>query len=187
MRGLNALLLGSVLWAGWTHAEDPISVYRAEWDTWHKARLERLTAADGFLSLAGLYWLVEGENRFGAAGDNNIVFPDPAPAHIGVFTLAAGQVSLEVKTGVEVFREDPEKGQTPVRALDFPDLARPPTATTPGFWARVSARFSTAESWASSSSVADARLSTRTPGRVCSRVSPSGAWCACPCPLSTPM
>ena len=121
MRGLNALLLGSVLWAGWTHAGDPISVYRAEWDSWHKARLERLTAADGFLSLAGLYWLVEGENRF--AGDNDIVFPDPAPAHIGVFTLAAGQVSLEVKTGIEVFREDPEKGQTPVRALNFPDLA----------------------------------------------------------------
>jgi hypothetical protein len=121
MRGLNALLLGSVLWAGWAHADDPISVYRAEWDSWHKARLERLTAADGFLSLAGLYWLVEGENRF--AGDNDIVFPDPAPAHIGVFTLAAGQVSLEVKTGIEVFREDPEKGQTPVRALDFPDLA----------------------------------------------------------------
>lgn len=122
MRGLAILWLGCLGWTGSAVAEDAQSAYRAEWTTWHRARLDRLTAEDGFLSLAGLYWLAEGENRFGAAGDNDIVFPDPAPAHIGVFALAQGQVSLSVNAGVAVFREDPEEGKTPVRALDFPDL-----------------------------------------------------------------
>jgi len=38
----------------------------------------------GWLSLAGLFWLHDGSNRFGKDQGNDIVLPD-GPAHAGVF------------------------------------------------------------------------------------------------------
>ncbi|MEZ5073100.1 MAG: hypothetical protein R2751_19680 [Bacteroidales bacterium] len=45
--------------------------YRLLVEEWKEQRLERLKDKHGWLSLAGLYWLEEGENRFGSdpAGD----------------------------------------------------------------------------------------------------------------------
>ena len=58
--------------------------YRAEIDNWHKSRLENLKAPDGWLSLAGLYWLHEGPNSFGSDTANDIIFPQKAPGFIGI-------------------------------------------------------------------------------------------------------
>jgi hypothetical protein len=48
----------------------------------------------GWLSLAGLFWLEEGDNAFGSAAGNPIRLPDRAPAQVGVFTLHNGQVTV---------------------------------------------------------------------------------------------
>ena len=71
-----ALLLTA---AACTEAPMPIDpAYAAEVDEWRNARLARLTADDGWLSLTGLYWLEPGENRFGSAEDGAVVLPDPS-------------------------------------------------------------------------------------------------------------
>jgi uncharacterized protein (DUF1684 family) len=48
----------------------------------------------GWLSLAGLFWLAEGDNAMGSAVGNPIRLPERAPAQAGVFMLHNGQVKL---------------------------------------------------------------------------------------------
>jgi uncharacterized protein (DUF1684 family) len=50
--------------------------YIAEVEEWRSARLERLTADDGWLTLTGLYWLGRGHNAFGSGEQNPVVLPD---------------------------------------------------------------------------------------------------------------
>lgn len=68
---------------------------------WRADRLARLTAPDGYLRLAGLYWLDEGTNSFGSGADNDLVFPAGAE-RIGAFDLADGLVNMTVHDGVDV-------------------------------------------------------------------------------------
>jgi len=62
-----------------------------------KARLTRLTAARGWLTLIGKVWLAEGTHRIGSAPESHIVLPrERSPAHLGTLTVAAGNVQLDV-------------------------------------------------------------------------------------------
>jgi uncharacterized protein len=84
-----AAILGVVT----VHATD-IDTYTQNIEQWRTGRVERLTAPDGWLSLIGLEWLKEGDNRVGRAADNDIVLK-AGPAHLGVATLtASGDVHL---------------------------------------------------------------------------------------------
>lgn len=58
------------------------SSYRHAIQQWRQARVERLTAPHGWLSLVALDWLEPGANTVGSAKDNAIVI-DKAPAHLG--------------------------------------------------------------------------------------------------------
>ena len=40
------------------------------WETWRKERMESLARPDGWLSLAGLFWLKPGDNGFGSDEKN---------------------------------------------------------------------------------------------------------------------
>ena len=74
--------------------------YEQELEEWKAKRLASLKSEDGWLSLIGLFWLKEGENRFGSGPLNEIVLPeDKAPAQAGTLRLAAGKVTLEAKPG----------------------------------------------------------------------------------------
>ncbi|MEE9226201.1 MAG: hypothetical protein V3U66_00530, partial [Acidobacteriota bacterium] len=44
-----------------------------EIEAWRANRLERLQVETGWLTLAGLHWLEEGENRFGTDPSNAII------------------------------------------------------------------------------------------------------------------
>lgn len=62
--------------------------YIASIKKWHKQRIENLKKENGWLNLAGLYWLKEGPNKIGGSTDNDIIFPkDISPAHIGTVVL----------------------------------------------------------------------------------------------------
>lgn len=77
--------------------------YQREIDAWQKKRDTSLRADSGWLTLAGLFWLKEGPNRFGSDKDNDIVLPaHSAPPKAGVFQLQGKQVSIEVEPGVPV-------------------------------------------------------------------------------------
>ncbi len=55
------------------------SEYISEWDS---ERLESLKSPGGWLNLAGLFWLEEGENSVGSDAGNDIIFPR-GPARVG--------------------------------------------------------------------------------------------------------
>ncbi|MFN5365850.1 MAG: hypothetical protein ACK5CH_10590, partial [Bacteroidota bacterium] len=44
--------------------------YSTEFGKWHQERMESLRSATGWLNLAGIFWLREGDNTFGASGEN---------------------------------------------------------------------------------------------------------------------
>lgn len=57
-----------------TNAQRQLS-YQEEVNNWHSKRIESLKAENGWLNLAGLYWLDQGKNTFGTSSKNKIVFP----------------------------------------------------------------------------------------------------------------
>jgi hypothetical protein len=81
------------------------STYQAEIAAWHADREARLKAEDGWLSLAGLFWLHQGSNPFGTDPGSEIVLPDGS-AHAGVFHLQQGNVTVTVDGGTREVKPD---------------------------------------------------------------------------------
>ncbi|HLF27157.1 MAG TPA: DUF1684 domain-containing protein [Anaerolineae bacterium] len=74
--------------------------YSTTIENWRRAMDEKLRAENGWLALAGLFWLHEGHNRFGADPSNDIVLPPgSAPDYVGSFEFHAGQTQLHVAAG----------------------------------------------------------------------------------------
>jgi uncharacterized protein (DUF1684 family) len=81
--------------------------------TFRQQREARLTSDTGWLTVAGLFWLKEGPNRFGSAPDNEIVLTaSSAPPKAGELVLEGGAVTVKVAPGVKVTR-----GSEPVTEL----------------------------------------------------------------------
>jgi uncharacterized protein (DUF1684 family) len=102
--------LGAVLAAGLAgpagtradQARDAGHDYAAEVQAWRTQRETRLRAEGGWLALAGLFWLKEGANSFGAGPGNDVVLPaGAAPARAGVFERQGGRVTVRMAPGVE--------------------------------------------------------------------------------------
>jgi uncharacterized protein (DUF1684 family) len=81
--------------------EDPAS-YVASVEKWQRERLEGLKSKNGWLNLAGIYWLKDGVQTFGSDSANDIVFPAKAPAFIGTLSLKDSLVYLEANDHVEL-------------------------------------------------------------------------------------
>jgi uncharacterized protein (DUF1684 family) len=73
-----------------------------ETEAWHAARVERLTASDGWLTLVGLEWLQQGRNRVGRGEDSEIVYRGFPADHVGTFIVTGDRVRFEANGGVEV-------------------------------------------------------------------------------------
>lgn len=85
-----------------TLAQAP-AAYREELDKWHRQRIEELKAENGWLNLAGLYWLTPGRNTFGSGQDQQVRFPGGTiPLRAGYFELADGRVKMVVQDGVSI-------------------------------------------------------------------------------------
>ncbi|MCY3988798.1 MAG: DUF1684 domain-containing protein [Gammaproteobacteria bacterium] len=70
---------------------------------WRAEREEELKGPDGWLNLAGLYWLEPGATSMGAAPDNDIVLSDlPAAPYVGAFVWENGIVEFRADPGAEV-------------------------------------------------------------------------------------
>ncbi|MBC5775483.1 DUF1684 domain-containing protein [Pontibacter sp. KCTC 32443] len=104
------VLAVTTLFAACTSAPDTVktsqtdnAAYKASIEEWHKERINNLKKEDGWLALAGLFWLEPGENTFGSAPDNDLVFPEgKIAAKAGTFILADNQVKVKLNDGVEV-------------------------------------------------------------------------------------
>jgi len=73
--------------------------YPQEVEAFRRHREQQLTADDGWLTVAGLFWLKPGANRFGADRSNDLVLPASAPARAGTFWLESGRVTVEAAPG----------------------------------------------------------------------------------------
>ncbi len=79
--------------------------YLKEINRWKEKRLERLKSENGWLNLAGLFWLEEGINTIGSDSSNSIIYPDKAPPRLGKYILRNRQFSFVPEPGVEVLME----------------------------------------------------------------------------------
>lgn len=77
-----------------------LDAYEEEVAKWRAEREASLKADDGWLTVAGLYFLKPGANHFGTDPANDIVLPAGAPARAGVFRFADDRVTVEIFDGV---------------------------------------------------------------------------------------
>jgi uncharacterized protein (DUF1684 family) len=82
----NLFVAAAILGVATVHATE-VDSYQHSIEQSRAERVASLTAPTGWLSLIGLEWLKEGENRIGRAADNDVVLK-AGPAHLGVITLA---------------------------------------------------------------------------------------------------
>ena len=85
MRFALVFATASLLAATWL---DDVNSFRAQ-------REARLKAPDGWLAVAGLFWLHEGANTVGSDAKSDVVLPAGTPARTAILRVAAGKVTLE--------------------------------------------------------------------------------------------
>jgi uncharacterized protein (DUF1684 family) len=79
-----------------TAADDPS--YTKAMEKWRADRLEEINGEDGWTTLVGLFWLNEGQNKFGSDPSNEIVLPrSSVPKFAGAMRLDNGVVTLEAR------------------------------------------------------------------------------------------
>jgi uncharacterized protein len=83
-------LFGIAMLAGILAAESYTDSIRA----WQEQRDASLRSQNGWLTLAGLFWLKRGENTIGSAHSNDFVLPKDAPAQLGRLRLESDQVTF---------------------------------------------------------------------------------------------
>jgi len=81
--------------------------YTASIKHFDSLRVKALTEQNGWLNLAGLYWLKPGDNTFGSAVNNTLVFKHKnMPASLGKFKVVGSRVSFEFNKAVTNFPSD---------------------------------------------------------------------------------
>lgn len=73
--------------------------FAREEQSWRDARLQRLTAPDGWASLIGLHWIDPGAHTVGSGAGNGIRLA-MGPEHLGVLRVSADGVRFEPENGV---------------------------------------------------------------------------------------
>jgi len=92
----SCFLLAAVLMA----ASEP--GYQSQIVNWRRNYETGLKKDNGWLTVAGLFWLKEGQNRFGSAAGPEIPLPAGAPPQAGSFELHEGKVWLNIERGIAI-------------------------------------------------------------------------------------
>jgi len=106
----SVLLISAVILLFGCNSSTPVITDEASYiksvEEWQVQRLERLKSKNGWLNLAGLFWLEEGENSFGSGPENDIIFPEKADSFSGTLVLNSGSVSIRVAEGTAITVKD---------------------------------------------------------------------------------
>ena len=101
------------------------AVYKKEIEKWQSDRLAGLKKEDGWLTLVGLFWLNEGENKFGSDPKNTVVLPkDKAPGIAGSLWLEKDRVRLVARPEARIYVAASPAGsdkREPITTLDLRD------------------------------------------------------------------
>lgn len=76
--------------------------YENEILQWRARRLDELVRENGWLALAGLFWLNPGRNLVGSNPMCEVVLPERAPTFLGIVELKGKTARLQVAEGVRV-------------------------------------------------------------------------------------
>ncbi|SFD16552.1 DUF1684 domain-containing protein [Spirosoma endophyticum] len=92
--------------AAGVRSTDDGPAYKAQIDEWHQKRVNSLKSENGWLNLAGLFWLKEGKNSLGRGSDFDVPFPEASgPAELGQLVLEKGDVRFIPKAGANVLAD----------------------------------------------------------------------------------
>ncbi|MBE7535599.1 MAG: DUF1684 domain-containing protein [Anaerolineales bacterium] len=69
---------------------------------WREEMDDNLRRENGWLALAGLFWLRQGKNIVGSAPDADILLPKRAPAKLGVFEFDGSNVAIQIEASLPV-------------------------------------------------------------------------------------
>jgi uncharacterized protein (DUF1684 family) len=84
------------------------TAYRQSIHEWRKERNETIRKENGWLSLAGLFWLKIGKNQLGSDPKSEILLPARSPAHLGYLEYDGGSVSLHSPPSQKINVNDTE-------------------------------------------------------------------------------
>ena len=80
----------------------PDDAHREAIQKWREQRETRLKSDTGWLTLAGLFWLKDGDNKFGSDPSNEVALPEgAAPASAGTLNFHDGRTVVTLAPGVE--------------------------------------------------------------------------------------
>lgn len=84
------------------------SSFQSDTKKWRSEHEAEISAEDGWLTVAGLFWLKDGVTRIGTDPKQVDIAlpPNSAPAKVGTLELVAGIVTLKVDEGVLVTVKD---------------------------------------------------------------------------------
>jgi hypothetical protein len=92
--------LALVVSVGFQASDEP---YKAQIDEWHQKRINSLKSENGWLNLAGLFWLKEGQNTVGQGTGFDVSFPaGDAKTNLGIVSLQNGEVRFTPAQGAAV-------------------------------------------------------------------------------------
>jgi uncharacterized protein (DUF1684 family) len=105
--------------------------HQAEIESWREERDQRLRQPDGWLTLAGLYWLENGDATFGSGANDDLVFPTgKIQESAGVLRRDGREVTLVPAPGAGMKIEGAKVSGPTRLALDTSDDG--PTTVTDG-------------------------------------------------------
>jgi uncharacterized protein (DUF1684 family) len=98
MRFFSAALVGVITFGVAVAALAPDASYLAKMAKFRKDYEADLLKDEGWLSVAGLFWLEPGDNSVGSSPSAKVVLPaNASPAQVGVLTLKDGKVIFSAK------------------------------------------------------------------------------------------
>lgn len=96
----------------------------ADWLDWQAQRRKSVAGTNGWTTLVGLHWLVEGMNTAGSDATNQVVLPPGrAPANVGRFLRSGASVLFEAAPGLDAFADGVRVSRVQLRS----DAAEHPT------------------------------------------------------------
>jgi len=124
---LFAFFLGAILWGasltGLCQQKQEDDKFIAEEMAWRTERDKGMRSPTSWLTIAGLFWLEEGENTFGASAENKIKLPkESAPEFAGKFIFENGKITVIANPGVELKVRDTVINQ---KVLETDDTGSP--------------------------------------------------------------
>ncbi|HEY3836757.1 MAG TPA: DUF1684 domain-containing protein, partial [Bryobacteraceae bacterium] len=103
--------MGSVLMFAMLAASTPD--YRSSIEAWRRNYEDTLRAPQGWLSVAGLFWLHDGPNRVGSDPQSDVVLPSSAPHFAATIDFHGGHAHVTAAPGVHLLIDGkPSTGQT---------------------------------------------------------------------------